>query len=270
MSSSSEAEQLADVRAQLAQARQQLAAARQKLSEEVNAAADFVQSLLPQRLQDEVATDWAYISSTRLGGDLFGYHWLDSEKLAIYLFDVCGHGVGASLLSVSVFDVLRRQSLANTDFDRPCHVLAELNEAFPMERHGDRFFTIWYGVYDISKRTLRYAHGGHPPAVMFRPGKDELLLSESSMMIGAVPDATFGETTARIEPGARLYLMGDGAFEAASPSGEHLGLERFVELLTDAQQLERGRAMHVWNEVRTWQGREDPQDDFSLLEVEFT
>mgnify|MGYP002624027005 CR=1 FL=1 len=240
-----------------------------KLTEEVNAAADYVQSLLPQPLYDEICTDWAFVSSSRLGGDMFGYHWLDTEKLAIYLFDVCGHGVGASLLSVSVFDVLRRQSLPNTDFERPGHVLAELNEAFPMERHGGRFFTIWYGVYNLAKRQLRYANGGHPPAVMFREGKSPRMLQESSMMIGAVPDAAFGESTAQVDPGTRLYLFSDGSFEAESTGGEHLGMDAFVKMIAGAQDRQRGRAASVWDAVRKWQGRDEPLDDFSLLEVEF-
>ena len=168
-----------------------------------------------------------------------------------------------------MFDVLRRQALANTDFQRPGHVLAELNEAFPMERHGGRFFTIWYGVYDVAKRTLRYANGGHPPAVSCQTGKPPRLFQESSMMVGAVPDATFGETTAIIEPGTRLYLFSDGSYEAESIDGEFLGMDDFVEMIVSAQQLERGRALGIWDAVRRWQGRDEPQDDFSLLEIEF-
>jgi sigma-B regulation protein RsbU (phosphoserine phosphatase) len=246
-----------------------LIASRQKLADEVDAAAAYVRSLLPEKLQDEVATDWAFVSSSRLGGDMFGYHWLDAQRLAIYLFDVCGHGVGASLLSVSVFDSLRRESLPGTDFERPCHVLAELNEAFPMERHGDRFFTIWYGVYDVETRMLRYANGGHPPAILLRTGKEPKLLMESSLMIGVVPDATFGETTARIEPGTRLYLLSDGALEAEGPHGEQFGLARLTTCIADAQQRSGSRVERVWEELRRWQIDEAPTDDVSLLEIEF-
>ena len=38
-------------------------------------------------------TAWRFQPSTQLGGDAFGYHWLDEQRLAIYLLDVCGHGV---------------------------------------------------------------------------------------------------------------------------------------------------------------------------------
>lgn len=258
-----------DAQQQLLDTQRALIQSRQKLAEEVEAAAAYVQSLLPERLSDEVGTDWSFVSSSRLGGDLFGYHWIDTQHLAVYLFDVCGHGVGASLLSVSVFDSLSRQSLRGTDFERPGHVLAELNEAFPMEKHGDRFFTIWYGVYDVVNRRLRYSNAGHPPAVLFAREQRPLLLQESSLMIGVVPDATFGESTARIEPGTRLYLFSDGAFEAECADGEHLGLDGLVDLIAAAQDRHDSRVQQVWDEIRRWQGRDEPADDFSLLEVEF-
>jgi sigma-B regulation protein RsbU (phosphoserine phosphatase) len=58
------------------------------------------------------------------------------------LIDVSGHGVGAALLSVSVMNALRSQSLPDTDFKDPEQVLASLNVAFPGEENNDMFFTI--------------------------------------------------------------------------------------------------------------------------------
>ena len=71
------------------------------LAAELAEAADYVISLLPDPLDGEVTTEWKFIPSTQLGGDSFGYHWLDDDNLAMYLLDVCGHGVGAALLSIS-------------------------------------------------------------------------------------------------------------------------------------------------------------------------
>ena len=31
-----------------------------------------------------------------------------------------------------------------------------------MDRQGGNYFTMWYGVYQKSTRTLRYASAGHP------------------------------------------------------------------------------------------------------------
>ena len=70
--------------------------------------------------------------------------------------------MGASLLSVYALNVLRSQSLPNTDFRDPGQVLQGLNSAFLMDQHDDKYFTIWYGVYRKSTGQLQYA-GGHQP-----------------------------------------------------------------------------------------------------------
>src|SRR5215472_3014822 len=73
------------------------------IARELAEAAAYVRSLLPPPMEPDSAipSDWRFITSSSLGGDSFGYHWLAPDQLAIYLLDVCGHGVGAALLSVS-------------------------------------------------------------------------------------------------------------------------------------------------------------------------
>ena len=62
------------------------------LAEELTLAARYVESLLPARLEGQVRVDTCFVPSTHLGGDMFGYHWLDRDRLALYLLDVSGHG----------------------------------------------------------------------------------------------------------------------------------------------------------------------------------
>src|SRR5262249_30093797 len=56
-------------------------------------------------------------TSAQLGGDGLGYHWIDSERFALYLLDVSGHGVKSALLAVSIIDTLRTCGLADTDWN---------------------------------------------------------------------------------------------------------------------------------------------------------
>jgi sigma-B regulation protein RsbU (phosphoserine phosphatase) len=94
-----------------------LLASQQALASELALAANYVISLLPKPITDgPVQTDWRYFPSTQLGGDCFGYHWIDADHFAMYLLDVCGHGVGAALLSVSALNVLRAQATLDDDF----------------------------------------------------------------------------------------------------------------------------------------------------------
>ena len=142
------------------------------------------------------------MSSTSLGGDAFGYHWLDENHFAMYLLDVSGHGVGAALLSVSAMETLRSQNLPDTDFRNPAEVLKRLNNAFQMENHHQMFFTIWYGVYDKMAQKIVYSSGGHPPALLYtgeslESGHFHELMTKN-MIIGGFPDVEYENNDAEI------------------------------------------------------------------------
>ena len=126
--------QLSEKNIQIEQALSERKQALTLLNQELAEAADYVRTILPQPITEGgIRTDWRFVPSASLGGDAFGCHWLDNDHFAIYLIDVSGHGVGAALLSVSVMNMLRSQSLPDTDFKDPQQVLASLNVAFPGE-----------------------------------------------------------------------------------------------------------------------------------------
>ena len=178
-----------------------------------------MRSLLPRPLdQPPVRTRWRFEPSSTLGGDSFGYEWLDPDHFLIYLLDVSGHGVGAALLSVSVVNTLRARALQGVDFRNPAEVLSALNEAFPMERHDGKYFTLWYGVYQPSRRVLRYSSAGHPPALLVkgekRGGPGHARAWGWDAAGGDLPTQEVG-----VEPGSRLDVFSDGAYEIELPGG---------------------------------------------------
>ena len=56
-----------------------LLASQAALNSELKQAAAYVRALLPARLEGDIRTDWEFIPSTSLGGDSFGYHWIDAD-----------------------------------------------------------------------------------------------------------------------------------------------------------------------------------------------
>ena len=241
-----------------------------RLEEELNDAGRYVFSILPEKREAGPATDWLLVPSTELGGDSFGYHAIDDDHFAVYLLDVCGHGVGAALLSVTVINVLRASALANADFRDPPTVLKALNDAFPMEKQNNMFFTIWYGVYQASTGELRYATGGHPPAILLR-GVDgtvssrELLITLGGIAIGAFPDVEYECRRTRVAAGDRLLVISDGTFEVNGPGDEMLS----VEALADHAASGCRGPQDVLDWVRSFNEDGPLPDDFSLLEVRF-
>lgn len=241
---------------------------RRRLENELAEAASYVRCLLPSPLTGSIETQWRYIPSEQLGGDGFGYHWIDPDHLAFYLLDVCGHGVSSALLCISILNVLRSQSLASTDFLNPGAVLSGLNHAFPMQRNNEKYFTIWYGVFEKSTRKLTYSSGGQHPAVLLTGPSDNLqvqLLKTDGALIGVVPDLTYSSAEIIIDASAELFLFSDGVFEIARPDGTWQSLGEFVEMIRQ----EKPTVEEIVRKMEQTHGTTPFEDDFSLLKIKF-
>ena len=249
---------------QLAESNLALQRTQDRLSEELTEAANYIFSILPEPRGAGPRTQWLLVPSTELGGDSFGYHEIDPDHIAFYLLDVCGHGVGAALLSVTAINVLRSAALPNTDFRDPGAVLSALNDAFPMERQNNMYFTIWYGVYRRSSGTLRYASAGHPASVLCKQGDQVLTLATPGIAIGMMPDMSYRGGQCMIESGDRLHLVSDGTFEVETAPGEMLSFDTFVERLSQSE-----NPGDVLDWVRGLNGPGPLPDDFSLLTIDF-
>ncbi len=254
---------------QLAQQNLLLEETQKRLEAELADAARYLMSMLPEKRQEFPRTDWLLVPSTELGGDSFGYRRIDEDHFAFYLIDVCGHGVGSALLSVAAINVLRSPGMTQADFRDPSQVLAALNDMFPMEQQGNKFFTIWYGVHNSRTGELRYATGGHPPAILLRRSADGIaeatqLITVGGMAIGAFPAVDFESATTTIEPGDRLLLISDGTFEVDKPDGDMLTVD---ELAAQAVKDDSPEGLLAW--VRSFVDSDALPDDFSVLRVEF-
>ena len=252
-----------------------LAETQRMLAAEIAGAARYVKSLLPERLTGAVDIDFEFVPSLDLGGDMFGYNWIDRDHLAVYLLDVSGHGVGSSLLAVSAANVLSSRSLPNVDFRVPGQVMTRLNDVFQMDRQDNKYFTIFYGVFSKTDRTLAYCNGGHPDALLFT-GADAASatlskLTSTDTLIGMLPPGLeFTTETVPLGPYARLLIYSDGVFEVENVAGgEMWQFPQFVghlaALLPDDQLLGKRLLAHA----RGLRAHELLADDFSFVEIRF-
>jgi phosphoserine phosphatase RsbU/P len=247
-----------------------------RLAAEVKQAARYVQSLLPDKLKKgEIRTDWRFVPSAELGGDSFGYHWLDDDHFAFYLLDVSGHGVGAALLSVSAMNALRSQALPNTDFRKPSQVLFALNNAFQMDQQNGLYFTIWYGVLHKPTRRIDYSGGGHPPGLLVTgPSADQAklhVLESRGPMIGAMTDMEYESASCQLQEFSKLYVVSDGAYEIEKADNTMWPFSEFLEFMGrgpfDDPETPKMDALIAHD--RRLMGQDDFADDLSLVELTF-
>ena len=258
----------------LHQLSQDLQTQKQRIEAELAEAAEYVRSLLPEPLTEPIKIDAKFIPSRQLGGDSFDYSWLDSDHLSIYLLDTSGHGLRAALPSVSVLNLLRSRAIPNIDYYQPSNVLKALNTTFQMTYKNDKYFTIWYGVYQLSTRQLLYSSAGHPPAILLT-GKDEKdikieRLKTRGMPVGMFLEAEYMDAIHEIEELSNLYIFSDGVYEINQPDNTMLGLEGFISILTEYNHLQDNTLEEVLNTIKRINSYNPFDDDFSLLKVSFS
>ena len=240
------------------------------LADQLASAAEYVISLLPAPLEaGEIRTEWRFVSSTQLGGDSFGYHWIDDEHFAIYLLDVCDHGVGPALLSVSVLNVLRSHTLPEADFRQPGEVLCALNDSFQMEDHNNLYFTMWYGVFNRRTRELRYASAGHPPALLLSASGDVAELRTPNLLIGGMPDMPYESRSLEVPGTARLFVFSDGVYEVSRPDDTMWTFPEFRDFLVNRTDGEGSEVEALYRHIKQMHGEAALDDDFSMLKVNF-
>jgi PAS domain S-box-containing protein len=240
------------------------------LNAELAGAVDYVLSLLPRPIAEEhVSADWSMTTSAQLGGDGLGYHWMDSQRFAFYLLDVSGHGVKSALLAVSIIDTLRTCALADTDWNDPGAVLRALNRVYFSQSREHLYFTIWYGIADLANGTLRYAGGGHPPAIVRAARCSNPRLPASGPPVGCFANAKYPTVEMRLYFPTELYLFSDGVFETRRHQDE-VPLDRLVDFLVAPRNGQGRSVAEVRDRTLEHLRGSPPPDDCSVLKVLLT
>ncbi|MBE9258021.1 MULTISPECIES: PP2C family protein-serine/threonine phosphatase [Aphanizomenonaceae] len=243
------------------------------LETELSEATEYVKSLLPRPINNPLSIQFKFLPSRQLGGDCLDYNWLDADSLAIYLLDVAGHGLKATLPSISVLNLLRSRALKDLNYYQPSEVLAALNNTFQINYQNDKYFTIWYGVYNRVSRQLTYSSAGHPPAIIISgnsPTNTEVKrLKTPGMPVGMFPEAKYVDAYCQIEKSSTLYIFSDGAYEITQSNGNLWSLEGFTQILISLQYSVDNQLDYILDYLINLNSKEIFEDDLSILQVKF-
>jgi sigma-B regulation protein RsbU (phosphoserine phosphatase) len=161
------------------------------------------------------------------------------------------------------------RSMTPAQASDPSEVLSLLNASFQMERHNGMYFTMWYGVYDADARRLSYSGGGHPPAFLLGGGEMQLLESQGPM-IGALPELDWASVEIEVPADGRLLVFSDGVYELErADTGEMWAWDEFVEFMRGDPSPGQSRIDRLVDHATTLQGRDEFEDDFSMVEAVF-
>jgi sigma-B regulation protein RsbU (phosphoserine phosphatase) len=263
----------------LAEANATLLAANRKMKQDLAAAAQVQQALLPRRAPSVAGYEfaWRYRPCDELAGDSLNLFPLQEGHVGTYVLDVSGHGVAASLLAVSVtqsmvprdggYSVVTEP--ATGSIGRPAVVAARLNDRYPMSAQANRYFTLAYGVLDTATGAFRHVCAGHPGPIVVRGDESVESHDEPNFAIGMVPGADYQESVIELRPGDRLYLHSDGLIEEINGRRELFGRKRLHAQLRAAHGLPLQDSVDALVEaVLAWRGGDELSDDVTILAIE--
>jgi len=253
-----------------------------RIRREVEAAARVQHALLPGALPQTGRARFAYRyrPCAELAGDGLNVFWLDDDNIGLYLLDVCGHGVAASLLSVALARLLspsfgpstllraRAPAAPGHRLVPPAEVARALNDWSLQGPTADQFFTMVYAILEVPSLRLRYVSAGHPPMLLARVGGEMEWLASTGPPVGIIAGAEFEEGAVTLGSGDRVVAYSDGVTEARDGAGEVFRAERLGRVAQAAAGLSlEGLVDELIGKVAAWCG-DRPDDDLSLLAVE--
>ncbi|NIQ88149.1 MAG: SpoIIE family protein phosphatase [Desulfobacterales bacterium] len=245
-----------------------------QIDQDLKAAAGIQESLLPAYSPWTGALNiaWKFEPYSQIGGDIFNLHYPDRNNIELYMLDVCGHGVPAALIAVSVSQFLQsKRSLSEGESGvmSPEEVLNSLEQAFPFERF-DSYFTIVYMAVDFSQGRLTYSCAGHPPPILLRSNGELKVLDRHGPAIGLGTNQPFGQEEERLQLGDKVILYTDGSLENSNSAGEVFGTERFYEVLHEHRnESAHGIVDAVYSAVKKFGRDTELDDDISILVAEY-
>jgi sigma-B regulation protein RsbU (phosphoserine phosphatase) len=199
-----------------------------------------------------------------VGGDLYGVCAAGPERLVVFLGDVSGKGIPASMFMVRAISLAR---LLAREIAEPERILARLNDELAADNPSGMFVTFLCAVFEPKSGRLVLANAGHCRPVLLPAGKPPCwAVRNLGTALGFEPGLEFERTELALRNGDTLILYSDGVSEAFNPQDECYGNER---LLTESGGLAGQSAPAITasllQKVRVFAGTAPQSDDIAIL-----
>ncbi len=244
-------------------------AVKEQMASELRIAREIQMGMLPH---DFAAVEQAYglrfgavlEPAREVGGDLYGVCAAGPDRLVIFLGDVSGKGIPASMFMVRAISLARWLA---REIAEPERILARLNDELAVDNPYGMFVTFLCAVYEPGPGRLTLANGGHcRPVLLPAAEPPRWAVRNLGTALGFEPVVEFDRTELTLNNGDALILYSDGVTEAFNPAEECYGDKR---LLADAGAFAGQPAPDITSgllrRVRAFADSAPQSDDIAIL-----
>jgi serine phosphatase RsbU (regulator of sigma subunit) len=203
------------------------------------------------------------IPAREVGGDFFNYFPLPDGRLALLVGDVSGKGVSAALLMANVQATLRARIPLE---DNLAALAAALDREIDETTPGAVYLTLFLGILDADRHTLRYINAGHNPQFVLHADDGVVAMPATGLPIALYPGQPYEEAMVSVRSGDLIFFYTDGLLDAENDQGEMFGAARLNAIL--AQEHSQGIdtvLTRIEDAVRQFRGKTEPFDDATMM-----
>ncbi|HOI32347.1 MAG: SpoIIE family protein phosphatase [Bacteroidales bacterium] len=202
---------------------------KEKIESELRIASDIQLSMIPHSFPPfpdlpQVDLYASLKSAKEVGGDLYDFFLIDSDKFCFAIGDVSGKGVPASLFMAVTRTLLR--SIADRH-KTPDAIMKVLNKSLALNNDSCMFVTFFLGILNLKNGELFYSNAGHnPPLYIARNGETNFMEMGTSIPLGLNEEYDYSCMSAQMMPGDKIFAYTDGVSEAENATHEFYGEKR--------------------------------------------
>ena len=241
-----------------------------QINEDLNLAASIQRCMLPQPVDTpELSLNFYFQPLVGIGGDYLTVHQFNSKKIAVAVYDVCGHGVSAALIA----NVVHNQMQMRLAEDRPPANAVDLLNRFITKNIAQTgmFITVVVAVIDMEDGFLTAFNAGHPEILVWKNETKSLeTISSHVMPVGFKANILADESEAKVplSSGDRILMYTDGFPETRNAEGVMLGLQGVKKIVeTHIPKNSTDLLDAISTELKACR-KGDPDDDYTLVIVD--
>ncbi|MGM0509313.1 MAG: SpoIIE family protein phosphatase [Fusobacteriota bacterium] len=184
----------------------------EELNNEINRELDIAQkiqkTLMPPRnyKNRDIEIDIYYKPFMKISGDFYDIIELSENKILVFLSDITGHGIPASLytsmLKKELDDILEENITA-------AKILDNLNNYLNKNLPDGYYFPTLVAIIDVDKNTINYSNSGADEPIMVTNNKVQILKGKDPVL-GLIPETCFTERKIKYKNNDELYIFTDG------------------------------------------------------------
>lgn len=206
-----------------------------------------------------------------LGGDYFDFITMPDDCQVVFIGDVTGHGLSASVVMSLLYGYIYHAARKACE---PLELISLINDFLvsfaARSQEFDHFFstTLFWSIIDPNTLEMHYVNAGHV-APMIRRGEEVIFLDSTAAPLGFFPDPEVEMSSFQFEKEDRFLLYTDGLTETSNQEGHLFGIERLKRVVLGHEGDHLEFLDEIFDALKDFGGAVPQTDDSTAIVLDF-